>query len=139
MNTTPTLGVAQRALPTLRPATHHAPAPTPKPHEPTPTVQRAPLEVLSAPRKPPEVAKPAPRTPVQRTAPLPHPGAAGPASASDLGAATGSRHLKAVPERENHSTADLDDLARRLFDPLSRLLRADLRQSRDRAGRPYDR
>ncbi|GLZ42719.1 hypothetical protein Acsp05_63430 [Actinokineospora sp. NBRC 105648] len=34
---------------------------------------------------------------------------------------------------------DLEELARRLLDPLSRLLRADIRQARDRAGRPYDR
>ncbi|MFF3191757.1 hypothetical protein [Streptomyces misionensis] len=33
---------------------------------------------------------------------------------------------------------DLEDLARRLLDPLSRLLRADLRRGRERAGRPYD-
>jgi len=34
---------------------------------------------------------------------------------------------------------DLDELARRLFEPVSRLLRADLRQGRERAGRAYDR
>ncbi|MEW2624678.1 hypothetical protein [Streptomyces sp. NPDC048106] len=33
---------------------------------------------------------------------------------------------------------DLEDLARRLLDPLARLLRADLRRGRERAGRPYD-
>jgi syndecan 1 len=33
---------------------------------------------------------------------------------------------------------DLDELARRLLDPLARLLRADLRRGRERAGRPYD-
>ncbi|MES4890712.1 hypothetical protein [Streptomyces sp. NPDC096012] len=33
---------------------------------------------------------------------------------------------------------DLDDLARRLLEPVSRLLRADLRRGRERAGRPYD-
>ncbi len=33
---------------------------------------------------------------------------------------------------------DLDDLARRLLEPMSRLLRADLRRGRERAGRPYD-
>ncbi|MFJ9615566.1 hypothetical protein [Streptomyces noursei] len=33
---------------------------------------------------------------------------------------------------------DLDDLARRLLDPVSRLLRADLRRGRERAGRPHD-
>jgi hypothetical protein len=34
---------------------------------------------------------------------------------------------------------DLEDLARRLFEPVSRLLRADLRQGRERAGRAHDR
>jgi hypothetical protein len=35
--------------------------------------------------------------------------------------------------------ADVDELARRLFEPISRLLRADLRQGRERAGRLHDR
>ncbi|MEU7467363.1 hypothetical protein AB0A94_02170 [Streptomyces sp. NPDC044984] len=34
--------------------------------------------------------------------------------------------------------ADLDDLARRLIDPLARLLRTELRRGRERTGRPYD-
>ncbi|MYU62270.1 hypothetical protein GTY91_05915, partial [Streptomyces sp. SID69] len=33
---------------------------------------------------------------------------------------------------------DVEDLARRLLDPLARLLRADMRRGRERAGRPYD-
>ncbi|WP_327695925.1 hypothetical protein [Streptomyces sp. NBC_00459] len=33
---------------------------------------------------------------------------------------------------------DLDDLARRLLDPVARLLRTELRRGRDRTGRPYD-
>ncbi|MBT2368680.1 hypothetical protein J7E88_25940 [Streptomyces sp. ISL-10] len=33
---------------------------------------------------------------------------------------------------------DLDDLARRLIDPVSRLLRTELRRGRERTGRPYD-
>ncbi|MEV6837713.1 hypothetical protein AB0N17_24940 [Streptomyces sp. NPDC051133] len=33
---------------------------------------------------------------------------------------------------------DLDELARRLLEPMARLLRADLRRGRERAGRPYD-
>ncbi|MET9442411.1 hypothetical protein [Streptomyces sp. NPDC006610] len=33
---------------------------------------------------------------------------------------------------------DLDDLARRLLDPVARLLRAELRRGRERTGRPYD-
>ncbi|MFC6092210.1 hypothetical protein [Saccharothrix lopnurensis] len=34
---------------------------------------------------------------------------------------------------------DLDDLARRLLEPVGRLLRAELRQGRERAGRLHDR
>jgi hypothetical protein len=34
---------------------------------------------------------------------------------------------------------DIDDLARRLLEPVGRLLRAELRHGRDRAGRPHDR
>ncbi|WP_330289747.1 hypothetical protein [Streptomyces sp. NBC_00576] len=33
---------------------------------------------------------------------------------------------------------DLDDLSRRLLDPVARLLRTELRRGRDRTGRPYD-
>ncbi|MEU8697585.1 hypothetical protein AB0C61_07815 [Streptomyces sp. NPDC048680] len=34
--------------------------------------------------------------------------------------------------------AELDELARRLLDPMARLLRTELRRGRDRTGRPYD-
>ncbi|WP_406093865.1 hypothetical protein [Streptomyces sp. NBC_01013] len=33
---------------------------------------------------------------------------------------------------------DIEELARRLLDPVSRLIRADLRRGRERSGRPYD-
>jgi syndecan 1 len=33
---------------------------------------------------------------------------------------------------------DMDDLARRLLDPVARLLRTELRRGRERAGRPFD-
>ncbi|MFB7509314.1 hypothetical protein [Streptomyces broussonetiae] len=36
------------------------------------------------------------------------------------------------------SGIDLDELARRLLEPMARLLRADLRRGRERTGRPYD-
>ncbi|MGW0666027.1 hypothetical protein [Streptomyces sp. NPDC002746] len=36
------------------------------------------------------------------------------------------------------SGADMDELARRLLDPVARLLRTELRRGRDRTGRPYD-
>ncbi|MEU8033902.1 hypothetical protein AB0C13_35735, partial [Streptomyces sp. NPDC049099] len=53
------------------------------------------------------------------------------------GAATGTDadRSSGVPHEPG---IDLDELARRLLDPLARLLRADLRRGRERAGRPYD-
>ncbi|NEB90879.1 hypothetical protein G3I21_03885, partial [Streptomyces bauhiniae] len=45
-----------------------------------------------------------------------------------------TRAKPAAPE----SAPDLDDLARRLLDPVSRLLRNELRRGRDRTGRPFD-
>jgi hypothetical protein len=44
-----------------------------------------------------------------------------------------------VAARPTADGTDLDELARRLFEPVSRLLRADLRQGRERAGRGHDR
>ncbi|MFD7862944.1 hypothetical protein [Streptomyces sp. NPDC059783] len=45
-----------------------------------------------------------------------------------------------APERPAEPAPDVDveDLARRLIDPVARLLRADLRRGRERSGRPYD-
>lgn len=58
-------------------------------------------------------------------------GSAGTSSAPVRGAA---RHTEAARD----PGADLDDLARRLLDPMARLLRTELRRGRDRTGRPYD-
>ncbi|HEX5495643.1 MAG TPA: hypothetical protein VFX70_13820 [Mycobacteriales bacterium] len=46
----------------------------------------------------------------------------------------------AAPAIRTHvdSGVELDELARRLLEPVSRLLRADLRQGRERAGHPHD-
>ncbi|MFI6090567.1 hypothetical protein [Streptomyces sp. NPDC051218] len=44
----------------------------------------------------------------------------------------------AAAHREREQAVDTDELARRLLGPLSRMLRADLRQGRERAGRLYD-
>ncbi|MBD0689473.1 hypothetical protein BG452_27190 [Streptomyces sp. CBMA123] len=48
----------------------------------------------------------------------------------------------AAPESADHpgnaAPADLDELARRLVEPVGRLLRTELRRGRERAGRPYD-
>ncbi|WP_139238148.1 hypothetical protein [Streptomyces pini] len=42
------------------------------------------------------------------------------------------------PEAPQDPGLDLDDLARRLLDPMARLLRTELRRGRERTGRPYD-
>ncbi|MFJ8848844.1 hypothetical protein [Streptomyces sp. NPDC102437] len=42
------------------------------------------------------------------------------------------------PAAHRVTGADIEELARRLIDPVSRLIRADLRRGRERTGRPYD-
>ncbi|APU16179.1 MULTISPECIES: hypothetical protein [Actinoalloteichus] len=60
--------------------------------------------------------------------------ASGTGVASGLGMASGPGGGSAA-----RSGAELDDLARRLLDPVSRLLRAELRHGRERIGRLHDR
>ncbi|MER5772228.1 hypothetical protein ABT122_31230, partial [Streptomyces sp. NPDC001985] len=43
-----------------------------------------------------------------------------------------------TPAPARVTSAEIEELARRLLDPVSRLIRADLRRGRERAGRPYD-
>ncbi|MEU6158694.1 hypothetical protein [Streptomyces sp. NPDC047130] len=74
----------------------------------------------------PAKAAPAGGRPRSASAPAP---AGTPASAS-------STARGADPERD--PGLDLDDLARRLLDPVARLLRAELRRGRERTGRPHD-
>ncbi|MFF9244142.1 hypothetical protein ACF1AY_34475 [Streptomyces sp. NPDC014776] len=62
------------------------------------------------------------------SAPAPAPAATG------VGKAAARRPESPPPE----AGLDLDDLARRLIDPVARLLRAELRRGRERTGRPYD-
>ncbi|MEI7034794.1 hypothetical protein V9U70_28735, partial [Streptomyces pratensis] len=64
--------------------------------------------------------------PVQRA---PRPGGSGPSDGSGA----------PDPAAANRLTgADMEELARRLLDPVSRLIRADLRRGRERAGRLHD-
>ncbi|WP_439673987.1 hypothetical protein [Embleya sp. MST-111070] len=55
---------------------------------------------------------------------------------------TGTTGNRSTPEATSATkpatTPDIEDLARRLIEPVSRLLRADLRRGRERSGRPYD-
>ncbi|MFJ3721945.1 hypothetical protein ACIPYQ_05150 [Streptomyces sp. NPDC090045] len=130
------------------------PLPVTSPHTPPLVVQPAPA-VPSAqsvpvvrPRTPAPTAVPGAASPAAPApAPTPTPTAApvqrtpggprtGPAPA---GGGTPDRHAPA----DRHAApqvpdADLDDLARRLLDPVSRLLRTELRRGRERAGRPFD-
>ncbi|MEW2251576.1 hypothetical protein AB0907_30130 [Streptomyces sp. NPDC006975] len=55
-------------------------------------------------------------------------------AATGAGKAAARRPESLPPE----AGLDLDDLARRLIDPVARLLRAELRRGRERTGRPYD-
>jgi syndecan 1 len=97
-----------------RPAIQRSPGTT------TPVVPRQ-----SATTDPPHRPTPVPRTgtqnraaaPIQRASPPPVTGEG--RSAAD-------------------EPPDLDDLARRLIEPVARLLRSDLRRGRERAGRPHD-
>ncbi|WP_229866956.1 hypothetical protein [Streptomyces gelaticus] len=43
-----------------------------------------------------------------------------------------------APAANRVSAADIEELARRLLDPVSRLIRADMRRGRERTGRLYD-
>ncbi|MET8974286.1 hypothetical protein ABZX85_01570 [Streptomyces sp. NPDC004539] len=83
-----------------------------------PAVQRAPKGAKGAPAKTADAVK----KPVQQ--------------AGGTGKAAG----RAVGREKDDGLADsdLDDLARRLLDPVARLLRTELRRGRDRTGRPHD-
>ncbi|CAM5686042.1 hypothetical protein SGLAM104S_03743 [Streptomyces glaucescens] len=64
-------------------------------------------------------------------------------SASATGSASAATSASARSAAQRAEPAldpglDLDDLARRLLDPVARLLRAELRRGRERTGRPHD-
>ena len=55
------------------------------------------------------------------------------------GAAPEPQAVKHTGMTGGHASADLDELARKLLEPLTRRLRAELRAGRERAGRLHDR
>ncbi|MFJ9777614.1 hypothetical protein ACIRVF_41310 [Kitasatospora sp. NPDC101157] len=65
---------------------------------------------------------------------------AAPAKASPAGGSQAKASPSAEPTGapDGAGPADLDELARRLVEPVGRLLRTELRRGRERAGRPYD-
>ncbi|MFD7883606.1 hypothetical protein ACFV3N_14350 [Streptomyces bauhiniae] len=123
---------ATAPTPVVRPT--HSGAPTPPPLVRPAQIQRDALP--TAPTPTPPVA----HTQIQRdkggtttTPPAQGKPTTEPANAKQPGKSS-TRAKPPAPE----SSPDLDDLARRLLDPVSRLLRNELRRGRDRTGRPFD-
>ncbi|MFC9930794.1 hypothetical protein [Streptomyces sp. NPDC127190] len=158
----PSRPAARRALPVVRPeppvqrAVGGADAVSRPPVLPLAESSAGPLHL---PDRPVPVASPGPPVPVVRagraaTAPVVQRDGAGKAGGVPGAAvpARGRQRSASAPPAPGRAPAsapapapapqdagiDLDDLARRLLEPMSRLLRADLRRGRERAGRPYD-
>ncbi|MFE7515938.1 hypothetical protein ACFU8I_32605, partial [Streptomyces sp. NPDC057540] len=80
--------------------------------------------------------------PVQRdatAAPAPGPvqrRSGGDSTSSSVSARNGRNSGAAT--NDTAADTDLDELARKLIEPVARLLRAELRRGRERAGRPFD-
>ncbi|WP_158849522.1 hypothetical protein [Saccharothrix deserti] len=132
----------------------------PAPPRPWPTTHRAPDTTSTAgppvaPAYPPVVvaSPPIPTTPakprlptVQRTPAKPSEPQLvsrppSPAKTTKTTKPTTNTEHETDDEKPHHapSRADLDQLARSLIDPVSRLLRAEVRHGRERAGRLHDR
>ncbi|WP_181970395.1 hypothetical protein [Kitasatospora xanthocidica] len=126
--------VVSRALPTghATTATRAANAAVTPPAPPSPATARLLQRVAeqNGLTGVPLTAVPA-RTPttVQRAAPSP----AASTAATTPGSAPGG-----PPAASSADPADLDELARRLVEPVGRLLRTELRRGRERGGKPYD-
>ncbi|MEU3523099.1 hypothetical protein AB0E62_04405 [Streptomyces sp. NPDC038707] len=151
----PSLPVTAPQAPPLadRPAGTAGPAPVPA--VPVPVVRwRSPARTGAASGAAPVVQRAgdaaAPATPKRghhRSASVPGTSSAsasgtasGTSTGSASGASSGSRKSAVHRSSENPPDPglDLDDLARRLLDPVARLLRAELRRGRERTGRPHD-
>jgi syndecan 1 len=66
------------------------------------------------------------------------PAATASATSAASATASGRNAARRTETPQDDPGLDLDDLARRLLDPVARLLRTELRRGRDRTGRPYD-
>lgn len=66
------------------------------------------------------------------------PGEGCPATGKDRAAGPADSPSEEVPAANRVTAADIEELARRLLDPVSRLIRADMRRGRERTGRLYD-
>ncbi|MFF8647808.1 hypothetical protein ACF06D_06075 [Streptomyces griseoluteus] len=127
--------------PVVRPTRGGAPA---APNAAPPLVRPAQIQrdtgAALTPSSPPP---PGPHTQIQRDkGGTSTPPAQGTPAAQAANTASGTKQPGKNPTRTKppapDSSPDLDDLARRLLDPVSRLLRNELRRGRDRTGRPFD-
>ncbi|MEW2371474.1 hypothetical protein AB0940_19245 [Streptomyces sp. NPDC006656] len=163
----PTAPPVQRAAVGRPGPTSATPVPAPRPDPvvrpaPGPRPATAPGEApatrlpVTTPQAPPLVVQPAPAGPLSQPVPVVRPGAAPPAArpadppsvrrepARGPGNGTPAPAAAAGPPPPGSGGSngggdlDLDDLARRLLDPVTRLLRTELRRGRERAGRPFD-
>lgn len=149
---------APRQTPQTRQIQRAAPVPT-RPAPATPAARAAavpltvtgpyapPLVVQSAPTAPGAGPVPVVRPAITPGAPVPSPPPSAPppvqrdAGGSRTGGSrTGPGRSDSARDPLPHGGGDLDidDLARRLLDPVARLLRTELRRGRERAGRPFD-
>ncbi|MFB7172540.1 hypothetical protein ACFCYM_17180, partial [Streptomyces sp. NPDC056254] len=100
----------------------------------------------SAPAASPQATVPVPRPPTAPPPPVQRDtgggrtgsGPLGPARAHPGGTTAGQPDGARDAAASGGGDLDLDDLARRLLDPVARLLRTELRRGRERAGRPFD-
>ncbi|MGW2230331.1 hypothetical protein [Streptomyces formicae] len=129
------------------PARPAVPAPAPAPVRPTvqrraaaPTPAPTPAPAPPPPPTPAPAPAPAPQrpAPVQRTAPADHGGQQSSTGAAPKAAAPAAASEPGPSSPEPPAPAEIDELARRLVAPLSRLLRAELRGDRERLGRLRD-
>jgi hypothetical protein len=112
---------------------------------------RPAMPVAARPGIPAAATPPAVTLPVQRRQPTPTTGTpprrpsvqrrSAPARSMTFTSAPATANTEPEPEPENvpdQPPLDLDAMARRLIEPVARLLRTELRRGRERAGRPHD-
>ncbi|MFE5831579.1 hypothetical protein ACFQ67_26775 [Streptomyces sp. NPDC056488] len=113
---------------------HAAAVPVVRPRAAAPGVRPEPGAAPRIQRAVPDTGKGPSGTPAVPVKEVP---ARGKQASAGTGGSTGRGTGRSADPAQD-SGLDLDDLARRLLDPMARLLRTELRRGRERTGRPYD-